>query len=69
MKLVLQSVCFMLLSWMAAAITVVLVALVLQGVGRSLSWFANPHLIIPLYAVPSFVSIAAVHFYWIYRVG
>ena len=59
----------MLLSWMAAAVTVVLVALVLQGLGRSLSWFSNPHLLLPLYAAPSFVSIAAVHSYWIYRVG
>ena len=49
--------------------TVIVIAVVLQVLGRSLSWFAHPLLILPLYAVPSFVSIAAVHAYWIYKVS
>ena len=69
LKLVVQSLFYMVLSWGLSVVTVIVVAVALQTLGRSMSWFAHPMLILPLYAVPSFMSIAAVHVYWISKVS
>lgn len=69
LKLVLQSIGYMLLSWVASTIVVIVIALLLLAQGRAMSWFAYPQLIFPLYAVPSFVTVAAVHTYWMQRVS
>ena len=69
LKLVSQSLCCVLLSWVASTITIIAIAFLLQGLGRALSWYAHPELILPLYAVPSFLTMAALHSYWMYRVS
>lgn len=69
LKLILHSLFFLLLSWLASALVVVVTALALQSLGRAMSWFSHPLLILPLYALPTFVTIATVHSYWIYKVS
>ena len=39
-------------------------ALVVQLSGQTMSWFATPLLVVPLYFIPSILSSAATHRWW-----
>jgi hypothetical protein len=69
LKLILQSLCCLLLSWLVAALVVVVAAVVIQSLGRAMSWYSHPLLILPLYALPTFITVAAIHSYWVYQVS
>lgn len=60
-KVVLASVCVMLVSWLAAVLTAAAVATLLTVLGRSMTWYSQPLLIIPLYVLPSFLALGEVH--------
>ena len=68
LKLCLVSFGVMFLSWLAAVLVAVLVALLLTSLGRSMTWFSHPLLIIPLYILPSFLALGEVNTQLVKRV-
>ena len=65
----LVSLAVMLLSWLAALLTCLLVAGLLTFLGRSMSYYSQPLLIIPLYAVPAALALGEVHTQLVKRVS
>lgn len=61
LRLFATSFVVMITSWIAALLTVVAVATVVTVSGRSMSWFSRPLLLIPLYALPAFLTVCEVH--------
>ncbi|KAL5486377.1 hypothetical protein EMCRGX_G018844 [Ephydatia muelleri] len=53
-----------LLSWLAAVCVTLVTALGLSLIGRSMSWFSRPHLLLPLYIGPALLAMASIHHCW-----
>lgn len=58
----------MFLSWLAAILSSIAVAGVLTLLGRSMFWFSQPLLIIPVYILLSILAVGEVHTQLIKRV-
>ena len=58
-----------LLSWLAAVCVTLVTALGLSLIGRSMSWFSRPHLLLPLYIGPALLAMASIHHCWQLKVS
>ena len=58
-----------LLSWLAAVCVTLVTAMGLSLIGRSMSWFSRPHLLLSLYIGPAILAMASIHHWWQLKVG
>lgn len=66
--MVLQAVMVTISSWVLAVLVNVLTALLVDFLGRSMSWFTHTLLIVPLYTIPALLAMAEVHSFWLKQV-
>lgn len=64
LTMVLSTLGVLLLSWIVAVASAVVTALFLGQRGCLMTWFTHNIVVLPLYGVPSFLAMAAVHTYW-----
>ncbi len=69
LSFVVKTMVVMVTSWLVAIAMAMIIALLLGSMGRSMSWFAHPLMIVPLYGVSSALVIGETNVQWMKWVG
>ncbi len=61
---VVKTMIVMVISWLAAIVMAIMIALFLSKLGRGMSWFAYPLVTLPLYGVSAVLAIGETNVQW-----